>query len=396
MRQANRLDLIIENAIEHMPTTGKWKSIARHFLRYVGKSELNWDPWILKDGDIYRLFYLRSLNGPIFRRWWEADSKIYGAISTDMKQWKDIGLILDIEPSNAWEAGRLCAGSTYKENGIYYLFYSAADKGGAGEKVKKGEKVTEQIGLATSTDGFHWERFSNQPCLRADENNGWYGRSINGSYNYFHWRDPFIVKDQESGKYYMFFSTYSKGDGANQHRGACIGLAVAEKMAGPYELLPPAATPVLDGTKESPFREMERPQVIYKDGKYHLFFSTFLPNVNPQWIEKVGVDKVTDSSLYWYVSDTITGPFQPVSERPIVEGSEKTGIYGMNFFPALDNSEDFIAHGWRYRIFTLEVSPIYQVQWQVNSITINKNLANVNESGQYSLTSPDFERYLPF
>lgn len=373
MRFANKLDLALENVIQHMPAPRKYKFIARHFFRYVGKSAVYWDPWILKDGDVYRLFYLGAANGPIFRRWWDTESKIYGAISTDLKNWEPLGVMLDIDSSNAWEAGRLCAGSAYKENGLYYLFYSAADRGGKEGSVKQGDKVTEQIGFATSIDGIHWQRSSTNPCFRlCDQNNHWYGRTSNSIYDYFHWRDPYIVKDPQSGRYYMFFSTYSKGSGANLHKGACVGVAVADQLAGPYELLPPAAFPIMEGTNQSPFLEMERPQVIYKNGKYHLFFSCFVTSINPDWSERIGREKITDSTLYWFVSDSITGPYQPISDQPIVMGSGETGIYATNFFSDPNNPGELIAYGWRYRIFTLEVSPLYQVQWHGDSLAIVK------------------------
>lgn len=370
MRLANNIDLLFDKAINLAPSKGKWKSVATHLFRYVGKSELNWDPWILKDGDIYRLFYLRSSNGSIVKSWWDTPSKIYGAISSDMQHWEDVGMLLDIESVNNWESGRLCAGSTYKENGIYYLFYSAADKGGMGQQANKGDKVTESIGLAISSNGINWQRLSSNPCLKADDNNCWYGRSTNAVFNYFHWRDPFIFKDHKDGKYYMFFSAYSKQGGYSKHVGGCIGLAVADNMAGPYELLPPAATPVIDGTCYSPFLEMERPQVIYQDGKYHLFTSTFLTSVNSGWREKVGKDKITDSTLYRFVSDRITGPYLQIPNQPTVVGSEKTGMYGVNFFPTPDNESEYFAYGWYYRIFTLGISGQYRVRWYENSIEI--------------------------
>ena len=60
-------------------------------LRSLRRSQaMVWDPWILKDGDIYRLFYLQGLEGQI--PWWTI-SKICGAISTDMKHWQDLGTI---------------------------------------------------------------------------------------------------------------------------------------------------------------------------------------------------------------------------------------------------------------------------------------------------------------
>jgi beta-fructofuranosidase len=51
-----------------------------------------WDPWILKDGDIYRMFYLKGIEGQ--DPWWTI-SNICGAISTDMDDWQDLGTILE-------------------------------------------------------------------------------------------------------------------------------------------------------------------------------------------------------------------------------------------------------------------------------------------------------------
>lgn len=361
MRKSNFLDRSVETVIEALPVNRKGKLIARHILRYFGKTQLNWDPWILKDGDQYRVFYLSANNGSILRHWWDTKSTIHSAISSDMKNWKHLGVALDIEQGNEWEAGRVCAGCTYKENDVYYLFYSAANGGD-----RKKDLITEQIGLATSTDGIHWQRSSTQAFFKPAASNTWYGS--NG--NYFHWRDPYVIKDPQSGKYYMFVSAFTQKQPGIKRVGGCIGLGVADKIDGPYELLEPACFPIMEENQESIFYEVERPQVIYKQGKYHLFFSSFVSGVNSKWIDKVGAEKVSDSSLYWYVSDSITGPYMPASESPIVEGSEATGIYATNLFPDPDRPSDFIAYGWRHRVFTLEIAQQYRIHWQDDKMRI--------------------------
>jgi beta-fructofuranosidase len=75
--------------------------------------------------------------------------------------------------------------------------------------------------------------------------------------------------------------------------------------------------------------------------------------------------------LYWYVSDNITGPFNPVNDLPIVSGSETIGQYGINFLPAPDNPEELIPYGWYPKLFRIEVSPsLCRARWNDNSIKI--------------------------
>ncbi|MBW4506245.1 MAG: glycoside hydrolase family 68 protein [Scytonematopsis contorta HA4267-MV1] len=359
MKFNNELYQGMARLVDFLP---KAKEKVRKILFSAWGSYPSWDPWILKDGDIYRLFYLVGPRDSV--TWW-IEGTIHGAISKDMKSWKNIGIVLDADPNNAWESGRMLAGCARKEDGVNYLFYSAA---GQGEEI-----MNEGIGLATSLDGLHWERHSNKQLVKSDCEHLWYGRFKRQMgeriFDHHQWRDPYVVKDSQSGKYYMFICAYLNQGGEGLFRG-CVGVAVADNIAGPYELLPPAAAPFVEGTKESPFYEMERPQVIYRNGKYHLFFSCWTTWLNPKWLEKVGTDNITDSSLYWYVSDSITGPFEPVSEKPIVTGSEKTGIYGTNFFPAPDNPEEFIAYGWYYRRMTLATAAVHQVRWDNDSIEI--------------------------
>lgn len=310
-----------------------------------------WDPWILKDDDVYRMFYLKGLEGQ--NPWWTV-SNICGAVSTDMHQWQDLGSILEPDPANNWESGRICAGCTYKEDNIYYLFYSAGGK-------EEPHLKNEAIGLATSRDGLHFSRTSKNYLLKPDEDDPWYGRS--NWTGHFHWRDPYIFKDDQTGNYYMFICASSKVPGNFQ---GCVGLAVADKVSGPYNLLPPAVEAPTNGEENWPYYHMERPQVIYKDGKYHLFFSCFKMLMNPKWLQELNHRRITNSSLYWYISDHITGPYKPVNnDEFIVKGSEKTGMYGTNFLQ-VSTPEEFIAYGWYHRLHALAVSQAFRVNWKNN------------------------------
>lgn len=337
---------------------------ARHKLTSIlcslRKGLYMWDPWLLKDGDVYMLFYLAAPSPTSWSNFW-TQGTICGAVSTDLQNWKFTGIILEPEPANIWESGRIMAGSTYKEDGTYYLFYSAS----GGEDLL----VDERIGLATSTDGLNWKRHSHNPFFLEDDRGIWYGtQQDNGR---FHWRDPYVIKDHSTSKYYMFISAYSNQGTLDRHQG-CVGLAVSDNIAGPYKLLPPVAGPIVSEMKEWPFTEMERPQVIYRNGKYHLFCSCWGFNLNQKWIRGLPIQRrIIDSALYWFVSDSIVGPFKPVTDVPIVPGSEKTGIYGTNFFPM--SEEDFIAIGWHYRLGSLQVSPLFKVNFSDELIEIRHN-----------------------
>lgn len=368
LRKEGKLQQAIDNfkkAVELYPEWTEPQNILKKLTQaikasYYPKIEQEgynvWDAMLFKDDNTYRLLYLggSSKASPF----WSV-GEMAMATSTDLNRWQYKGVVLKPEENSIWENGRILAGSMHKENGIYYLFYSAASSQ---------EILRERIGLATSIDGINWQKRSLSPLSELD--NHYYGTYPS---NYKErpsrntpWRDPYIVKDSRSNKYYMFITTSLK-EGEIFHKG-CIGQAVSDRIDGNYEILPPVAVPLLEDSQECIYAEMERPQVIYKNDKYHLFFSTGTMNINPKWIDKVGRDRITESSLYWYVSDKITGSFEPVSEKPVVKGSEKTGLYGTNFLEDLNGN--LFAYGADYQSKTLVVSPKFPVIWEGDSLEI--------------------------
>jgi len=353
-REANST---LVKTIESLP---KGRNKVAKIVRAIRTEPYKWDPWICKDGDIYRLFYLMAPKPTPETDFW-SQGTIYGAISKDLRTWEPTGVMLAPNVENEWESGRMLAGSTYKQDGMYYLFYGAS---GSGKSLKN-----ERIGLATSTDGVNWQRASNDYFFSEDEWSQWYGRQIDSGH--FHWRDPYIVRDPHSGKYCMFITAHLRHDTSSRYQG-CIALATADEFTGPYALQPPVAGPKISGIEHWPFTEMERPQVIYRHGKYHLFCSCWLWNLNPEWLKQVRGDRLRESSLYWFVADRITGPYQPVSDFPVVPGSKETGMYATNFLDPADPGES-IAFGWNHRIYTLEVFSRFDVSFDRDSIQIVRN-----------------------
>ncbi|KAM3113576.1 beta-fructosidase [Phormidesmis sp. 146-33] len=314
------------------------------------KQPMIWDPWILKTGNLYRLYYLRGLEGQT--PWWTV-SNLCGAVSEDLENWHDLGTLLKPNPNHSWESGRICAGCTYQEDGVLYLFYSAGGK-------EMPDLRNEAIALATSTDGLHWQRQHDHFPLIPTEQDPWYGRC--NLTQHVHWRDPYVFKDPQDDRYYLFICASAKTPGNFQ---GCVGLAVSDTIAGPYQLLPPVSAPTLETADHWPFYHMERPQVLFKNGRYHLFFSCFRVYLNPSWLSQVNSRYITNSTLYWYVSDAVTGPYLPMFENEsIVPGSDRVGMYGMNFLPVTERLDDFIAYGWYHRLHTLGVSSALRATWK--------------------------------
>jgi beta-fructofuranosidase len=315
-----------------------------------------WDPWLLKTTDGYRLFYLTGKRH--VQPFWK-QGQISAAISPDLKNWDYLGTVLTPIATSDWEADNLCAGSAYQEGNCYYLFYSAS--------VYQADGVVQSIGLATSNDGVNWRR-SPEPILKPDPR--FYGGSIRPQLDgndpitkIVQCRDPYILKEEKTGQYYMFFTAVvGRSRGKNPTYSGCVGVAVSDKIDGVYRCLPPACDPVISDSKGSIFYELERPQVIFKNNRYYLFFSCWTRLINPAWLETVDRRLISDSSLYCYVSDRLTGPYRAIASTPVVSGSEKTELYGTQLMENL-NGDSLFAYGWYCKSKTLEISPRFPAIW---------------------------------
>lgn len=67
--------------------------------------------------------------------------------------------IFTVGKAGAWDDYAVAAGYIFKENGVYKLYYAGMQDPHTGAR---------QIGLATSTDGIHWERYSDNPVFESD------------------------------------------------------------------------------------------------------------------------------------------------------------------------------------------------------------------------------------
>jgi levansucrase len=108
-------------------------------------------------------------------------------------------------------------------------------------------------------------------------------------------RDPFFFRDRPSGQPFLLF-TGSMADSRTDFNG-CIGLA--RGGGDEWVVLDPLI--VADGVNN----ELERPHLVFWDGRYYLFFSTQQHTFHP--------DVSGPTGLYGFVGDDLLGPYQPLN-----------------------------------------------------------------------------------
>ena len=149
-------------------------------------------PFVMKDGDVYRMWYGSNLS-------WGKDQKdmahvIKYAESKDGISWQRDGRIaLDFADDQEYAMSRPCV---IKENGMYHMWYSY-----------RGQAY--RIGYAESTDGVHWTRKDNQVGIDVSSE-GWDSESV---------EYPFVF--DHKGKRYMLYN-------GNAYGKTGFGLAVLE------------------------------------------------------------------------------------------------------------------------------------------------------------------------
>ena len=200
-------------------------------------------PFVLKVDDKFIMWYT-GLAG--------SSSHIYAAISTDGLNWTPYSSepVISPDPASTWENRNVAGTFVIKENGIFKLYYT-------GRSSTEGDYSPWNIGLATSEDGFHWEK-RKDPVFSG----------IVGQ-----WDLKVGVSDIEiiDGLYFMYYTgkTY-----LSDHQ---IGLATSidginwERYGG---------NPILTDHQSWEGAGYYYPTVIKKDDSYHMIYMNSVSNVS--------------------------------------------------------------------------------------------------------------------
>ncbi|MCX5886125.1 MAG: hypothetical protein NT096_09490 [Proteobacteria bacterium] len=134
------------------------------------------NPTVLKEGSLYKMWHRLSQPN---------ENMIGYSTSSDGITWAtNPNPVLTVGESGTWDDNDAVEPCVIKDGTLYKMWYR-------GENKLTGVSA---IGLATSTDGINWAKFSNNPILSPDAGT-WEGNAI---------QNPFVIKD---GVYYKMWYT---------------------------------------------------------------------------------------------------------------------------------------------------------------------------------------------
>jgi levansucrase len=116
-------------------------------------------------------------------------------------------------------------------------------------------------------------------------------------------RDPAYFRDPADGAEYLTFTATAAASGVD-HDGV---VGIARTSTAGWGALPPLITGI--GVN----KELERPHVVVRDGRYYLFFTTH------HWTFAPG--RGGPEGLYGFVADRLAGPYRPLNGSGLVFGN---------------------------------------------------------------------------
>ena len=279
-----------------------------------------WDFWFAQDGADYHIFYLqadRSLNDERLRHW---NVSIGHAVSQDLINWEILPDALKPSSAPAWDDKTTWTGSIIKHDGLWYMFYTGARQSEDGLK--------QRIGLATSKDLLVWAKHPDNPLIEVDPQ--WYEELDLNAWHDQAWRDPYIYKDEATGRFHAFIT-------ARANRGPGDGRGVVGHATS-LDLINWTVGPPVTPTGE--YGHLEVPQLVFIDGRYYMLFSCPIENFSHQ--RRNRLQEQSRTGTFYLTADSLTGPYTYDTER-VLFGDAYGSLYSGKLIQRPDDSWCFVA-----------------------------------------------------
>jgi beta-fructofuranosidase len=254
-----------------------------------------WDFWFAQVGDTTHVFFLqapRSLVDPDLRH----RNVTFGhAVSTDLTNWTLLPDPLARSAPGSWDDLATWTGSITRADDIWHLLYTGVSTHDSG--------LVQRIGLATSRDLAHWERFGDGPVIEADPT--WYELLDLDAWHGQAWRDPWVIADPAGNGYHALI-TARLPSGPPDARGV-IGHAVSADLRR-WEVLPPFPSP-------GGFGQLEVPQVVEAGASTLLVFCTAGHHLSAA--RRHGLEREPGTGTYICRVPGLLGPFDVPESTPM-------------------------------------------------------------------------------
>lgn len=204
-----------------------------------------WDPWFLAHEGKVHLFHLQRLANGSKRTAAEADH-IGHAVTSDLIHWTELPLTIGPGEKGGMEDMNPWTGCTLFHAGVFHLFYTMRSARDASRSSYGGGGI-QRIGLATSRDLLHWQRYPNNPVLTPDPR--WYvheGKPEPG--NKVGCRDMKIIRDPAGDGWIGFYAATVPAE--EEAEAACIAVARSRNLIH-WDQMPPAFHPKRYGEVEA-------------------------------------------------------------------------------------------------------------------------------------------------
>ncbi|QTH42560.1 family 43 glycosylhydrolase [Cohnella sp. LGH] len=169
--------------------------------------------------------------------------------SKDLMAWEELPNALETGTQAEPDGGACFTGSVYREGETVHIFYTGFSPGHPDGR--------EQIMHATSSDGIAFAKNPANPILRVGSEHYGYDEDF---------RDPFVFRNEEEGRYWMLFTAGCRHP-VNGNRRGVIGLAVSDDLRN-WRFEAPIYAP-------DAYPSLECPDLFRMGDTWYLLFSQF-------------------------------------------------------------------------------------------------------------------------
>ena len=271
-------------------------------MNYSPRGLAVWDTWYMvapdpkkrkKPEDIVHVYHLQRRR-PRSRASDFVNDSLGHATSTDLVNWRQQPPAFGPDPDNPFDNWQPWTGCALWREGQAYLYYTMRGDAEPGEQ---------RIGLATSPDGFRWERYAQNPVIQPDPQ--WYATSRKPTPGTVDCRDLVVVPNPAGG-WLGFYATRQPGEELPET--SAIACVASDDLIH-WQHRPPAFA-------NGKYACVEVPDVFEMDGKWYMTCLT------GEWYGNRGLftDPWAIAGTMYAVSDRPEGPYEELDDNCYVVG----------------------------------------------------------------------------